>query len=455
MTNQMFQYITDRTDFIETNTLDDGGGSITGELFTLPAGPVKAALSAEARWQSLNVQSSWNPADLPDCTGLRLCISGAALYSQTVTAPTNVRNNVYEFANEVNIPLLKDLPLIQSLSADLAGRYTDYSTSGSVETWKMGLDYHVNDTVRFRGTASVDIRAPTLNDLYQPVSYSTGGFADRLTGGNFVILKLASGNPNLLPEVAHTYTSGVVLTPDFLPGFTASVDYYRINMTDAITTLSGDTPNIQDICNQSGGTSPYCTLLVRPFPYTNTTIANFPTEDKTESVNSASVRTEGVDVELDYVFDMADLISGVPGSMSLRSLTSYQPYITTGNYPGAESTFQPTPKLRSTAFVSYKFGSWGVNLQDSWLSGFSPRTAPGLVYVDPHLHSFNTLDVSVDKQIYSDSNALDLYFSVQNITNAQPDIDAPLTTATGLSYPVLPSEDAMGRYFIIGIRGSL
>jgi outer membrane receptor protein involved in Fe transport len=63
--------------------------------------------------------------------------------------------------------------------------------------------------------------------------------------------------------------------------------------------------------------------------------------------------------------------------------------------------------------------------------------------------------MSIDKQIYSDSNALDVYFSVQNIFNAQPDILAPFSPATGLTYPVFKSENAMGRYFMIGIRGAL
>jgi len=64
-------------------------------------------------------------------------------------------------------PLLKDLPLVRSLDANLAGRYTDYSTSGTVQTWKIGLVYNVIDELRFRGTTSVDIRAPTLNDMFQ------------------------------------------------------------------------------------------------------------------------------------------------------------------------------------------------------------------------------------------------------------------------------------------------
>ena len=75
--------------------------------------------------------------------------------------------------------------------------------------------------------------------------------------------------------------------------------------------------------------------------------------------------------------------------------------------------------------------------------------------MQPHLHSFNTTDVTIDKQLVSDSNALDLYFSVQNLFNAQPDILAAHSTATGLTYPVLKSENAMGRYFMIGIRGAL
>jgi outer membrane receptor protein involved in Fe transport len=455
ITQEMFNWYTDRTSYVASNILDDVGGSITGDLFQLPAGAVRGALSAEARWQTLGVESAFDPAIFPDCTGLRLCTPSAALHDQPVLAPVTASDDVYEFAAEANVPILKDLPLIQSLSADLAGRYTDYSTSGVAETWKIGLDYHVNDTIRFRGTASVDIRAPNLYDLYAPLGIATAGFIDNLTGGNFNIIQRSSGNPNLTPEVAHTHTVGVVLTPDFLPGFTASVDYFRINMSNAITTINGSTSNIQNLCIASGGTSPYCSLVNRPFPYTNTTLANFPTSYSIESFNSAKVFTEGSDIELDYSFEMADLVSDVPGSVALRNMTSYQPHITTTAYPGASPTFTAMPKTRNTTFISYNLGSWGFNLQDTWFSGFTQVTAPGQVYVQPHLHSFNTTDVTIDKQLVSDSNALDLYFSVQNLFNAQPDILAAHSTATGLTYPVLKSENAMGRYFMIGIRGAL
>ena len=455
VTTEMFNWYTDRTSYVATNIMDDMGANISGDIFTLPAGPVKAALSAEARWLSLGVQSAWNPAILPDCTGLRLCLSSAALHDQPVLAPMFASDNVYEFAGEVDIPLLKNLPLIQDLSANLAGRYTEYSASGGAKTWKIGLDYHVNDSIRFRGTASVDIRAPSLNDLYAPPSVATSGFIDRLTGANLNLILQKSGNPNLTPEVAHNYTVGVVLTPNFLPGFTASVDYYRIYMSSAITSLSGSSPDVQDLCNASGGSSPYCSLIVRPLPYTNSTLANNATSFKAQNINSANVRTEGTDIEVDYNFDMTDLISSVPGSVSLRNLSSYQPFIDTSAYPGAVATFVSMPKLRNTAFFSYKLDSWGISLQDTWLSGLSPATRTGVVYTNPHLHSFNTLDVSVDKQLFTDSNALDIYFSVQNAFNAQPDILGQTPGAPGLFYPVPARENAMGRYFMIGIRGEL
>lgn len=455
LTEAQFDYFTDRTSYVATNIMDDIGGSIVGELPGLPAGPIKAALSAEARWQSLDVQSAFNPANVVNCTGLRLCVPVAALYDQPTTAPVSASNNVYEFAGEFNVPLLKDLPLVQRFDLDLAGRYTNYSTSGEVETWKVGLDYHVDDSVRFRGTASVDIRAPNLYDLYMPLTIKTSGFVDLLTGGNFSLTNKTQGNPNLAPEVAHTYTAGVVLTPDFISGLTASVDYYRINMSNAITSLSGSSTDLQQICINSGGASLYCSLVSRPFPYTNTTLANFPTYFLTESINSANVRTEGLDIEVDYGFDMADLSADLPGSVNLRNLTSYQPHITTINYPGAPPSLTSMPKVRNTAFIGYNIGSWGINLQDTWLSGFARRTLATQIFAQPNLSSFNTLDVTIDKQIIADSNALDVYFSVQNVANVQPPLNPSTASAPGLTYPASPSENAMGRYFILGIRGNL
>jgi iron complex outermembrane receptor protein len=458
---EAYDYVSQRTQFVLTNIMDDVGGSISGTIFELPAGPVKAALSAEARWLSYTVNSTASPTATVDCTGLRLCSTAAPLWIQNVVASVAANNNVYEFAGEFNIPLLKDVPLVQELSASLAGRYTNYSASGGVETWKLGLDYHVDDNVRFRGTASVDIRAPTLNDLYQPLQVSPSGLTDILTGQSFSTPLHQQGNSALTPEVAHTYTAGVVLTPEFVPGLTVSVDYYRINLSNGITPISYGTAAIQQICINSIGTanlSPFCSLANRPIPLGQpgyASPANFPNYFISQSLNSASVKTEGVDVEADYSFDMASISENLPGSVSLRSLMSLQPYIHTLTFPGSATTWTSMPKARFTGFLGYNIGAWGINLQDTWESSYNRQTLPSQIYIQPYIGALNLIDVTVDRRFDIAGGDTDLYFTVQNIGNAQAPLVPNGASNPGLFYPVARTfGGTLGRYFTIGLRGN-
>ncbi len=453
---QGFQYISQLTYYTQTNILDDLGGSVSGSLFSLPAGDVNAALSAEMRWSQFAVQSNAVPTANVDCTGLRLCTPGATpLWTQNTAASVDANNNVYEFALELGVPILKDIPLIQELSADLAGRYTNYSTSGEAETWKIGLDYHVNDSVRFRGTASVDIRAPNLNDLYQPLAISSSGFNDLYTHTNSSAPLHTQGNAGLAPEVAHTYTAGVVLTPSFLPDLTMSVDYYKILLANAITSTSYSSTAIQNICINSGGTSPYCSLAVRPLPFSNNTPANYPTYIISQSLNSANVRTEGLDIEIDYGFDAHDLLDWADGEVNLRNMLALQPYINTVGFPGAPTSYTPMPKGRMTTQLSYQIGNWGINVQNNWLSGFSKLTAAGQYYAAPRLNSFDTLDVTLDRRFQMSGVDTDFYLSVQNVANTQPPLYPTSSTNPGLYYPASSFESALGRYFTIGVKGNL
>src|SRR6185437_12006737 len=229
------------TGFALTNGIDDVAADISGNMFDLLAGPIKAALSGEMRWLSYAVKSDASPTATVNCYGLRLCGGPTqTLWDNNTLASVTANESVWEFAGEANIPIVKDLPLVQSFAADIAGRYTDYSTSGAVETWKVGLDWHVNDDIRFRGTNSVDIRAPTLNDLYAPTTSTSVGYFDLLTNFSGTgTQQISSGNPNLKPEVARTYTAGVVLTPSFIPNLQVSADFYNINLHNAIGSVSG------------------------------------------------------------------------------------------------------------------------------------------------------------------------------------------------------------------------
>ena len=113
---------------------------------------------------------------------------------------------------------------------------------------------------------SFDIRAPNLNDLFQPVGISSTGFNDLLTSGNSSTQLVTRGNAALTPEQAHTYTLGMVLTPDFMPGFTTSLDYYQTHMSNAITSISYQNVTVQQLCIATAPAynSPYCALATRP-----------------------------------------------------------------------------------------------------------------------------------------------------------------------------------------------
>jgi outer membrane receptor protein involved in Fe transport len=473
------------THFIQTNTMDDIAADISGDLFQLPAGPLRVAVAAEMRWLDYVIDSNASPTQVVDCFGLRLCgaLSTAnghvaqqpgagfitpanqqyvtqTLWDNNTLPSVTANQNVWEVSAEFGIPLLKDIPFVQSLDASLAGRHTEYSTSGAVDTWKIGLDYHVNDDIRFRGTTSIDIRAPTLNDLYSPTTSNSGPFLDPLTNFNpGGIQTVSGGNPNLVPEVARTYTGGVVLTPTFwgLDGLTVSADYYRIKLSNAIVNVSGANTAIANLCIASGGTSPFCVLYERPFPYSNTTPANYPTLLRSQLLNAAFNEIEGQDYEVNYAFEMADLFSDLRGSVNLRAMFNIQPVFTQSSFPGAPLTHTTSQKGRTSLFGSYTLDNWSVNTQWQWFSGQNKNGVFGAgqtFYAEDRVTDFNTFSFTILKRFELENGArMQAYFNVQNVFNAiPPDVTGSSGNPGGISTPA--GEDLMGRYFTIGVRGN-
>jgi iron complex outermembrane receptor protein len=465
-TASAYDYISRSTAWQLTQTLDNIGGSIHGGLWGLglPAGEITAALSGEARWATYDMKSNALPTDFVDCTGLRMCLANGnapVKWVQNVNAPVSARNNVYEAAAEINVPLLKDVPMFKNLSTDLAGRYTNYSTSGEAYTWKIGANWQVEDNIRFRGTASVDIRAPNLNDLFQPAGLSTTGFTDLLTNVSNSTQLQSSGNSKLVPEVAHTHSVGVVLTPTFIPGLLVSVDWYKTAMSGAITNTSFTNNAIQQFCNASAPAynSPYCTLVVRPLPVGDpnyTSAANYPSRVLSAPANSAKVQMEGFDIEIDYGFDLGDIMDGLPGSVNFRHLATYEPVNQSYAFLGAPVQWNVFPKTRQTTFIQYNVDNWGLSLQNQWMSGF--KKASGTInqnYAAPRIGSVDTLDVTVDRRFDTWGGTSDLYFTVSNIGNTRAPLWPTNTSNPGLRYPIADFSDDMGRYFTIGIRGNL
>jgi len=456
-----YDYLRQRTSWTLRQKLDNVGASIGGGLWGigLPAGEIKANLSIDARWATYKMDSDALPTDFVDCTGLRMCLQASTtgsvtpvLWVQNTNARVDVKNHVYESALEVNIPLLKDLPLAQDVSTDLAGRYTNYSTSGSVETWKLGLDWHFNSSIKVRSTLSADIRAPNLNDLYQPVGISSTGFTDILAGNttNGGERLISQGNSTLTPEKARTVTVGVVLTPSFLPEFNFSVDYYQTKMTNALTNINYANTVVQNICLASAPTynNGFCAFADRPLPPTDPnyrTAANLATQIYAKPFNAATQKTHGLEAELNYRWEMFS------GKFSLRHLASYQPINETVNIPGTNPTWAVAPKLRQTTFLSYKNGDWTTSLQNQYMSSLTLVSTPGQVYSDPKIKAYDLVDLTVSKRLESWAGA-EVFFSISNLNNARAPLVGDASGVPGLFYPTLGLYDDMGRFFTLGIK---
>jgi iron complex outermembrane receptor protein len=478
-----FKYMFQTTTFHQTNTLDDFGGDIAGEVFEgWGAGPITAALSGEMRFNSYDVQSNVPSSTFVDCTGLRICNPLLPSYAQSIIQPIHASQNVWEFALETNVPVVKDLPLIQAFDLNMAGRYTDYSVSGSVQTWKIGFNWNVVDSFRFRGTTSIDIRAPTLDDLFRPATLVQNVFngdlhIPDLTKSQVPVPQYVSytttfssqGNSKLVPEVSRTYTLGAVWTPDFIPGLTVSLDYFRIHLANAIGSIAPSN-NIQSLCEASNGTSVYCNNYQRPLPFSDHTIANETTRLFTFNLNTASTKTEGWDFETNYAWAMSDMVAGWNGSWNGRLLATYQPVINNSVlFPGAFFTRTPDPSTRFTFMLNYSLNDWTVGVQDTWVSGFSQAAGPVLPagtpnattglnnWVNPHVNSWNQVDINITRNFTMEGSDMAAYFVVQNLLNAQP---AYIPNGTiGQIYPTYQSgyngQSPMGRYFTIGLRANL
>jgi iron complex outermembrane receptor protein len=460
-------YIDDYTDFFETNSMNDVAGSISGELFNDWAGAIRGALSGEYRDLSLVTRSNFPPTAKVNCSTLNAvtCNPNAQLWTSNVVGPMSASENVWETAAELDVPLLKNLPLVQQLNLNTAARYTRYSVSGPATTWKAGLVWDVNGEFTLRGTASRDIRAPTLYDLFSPTSSGLSGFSDILTNTSGNLQVISQGNPNLKPEVARTNTMGGVYKPYWLPGFTLSVDWYMINIANAITSVSGANSTIQNQCIQSAGASPYCALYIRPFPITNTTAANYPTAVLSESLNVAKTSTHGIDGEADYNFDLNDVFHGWQGSIASRLLVSWQPALLAQTLPGAVITNAagavPLAAGRVTFDLGYIDGPYSINAEERYHSHEKQSSNPTLVYLDPPVAQIFYTDLTLGyrfKLRESDpDNSTEVFLSIQNLFDQQPHtwISTGLTGSQGFAYPTPADEDVIGRYFTIGVRANL
>jgi iron complex outermembrane receptor protein len=457
-------YITQATSFEVENTLNEVEATIAGSPFSTWAGPVDLALTGQWRRQTYALTSDAYPTDRADCTGItRNCSATAALYpNPTLAARSKVAQTVKEAAGEFDVPLLKDSALAKSLHLNLAGRFTSYDTSGNAWTYKAGTDWDVSDQLKLRASYSQDIRAPNLNDLFQAGTTNNGSFTDLLTGLSPSVPVSVSGNPDLKPEVGKTIAAGFVVKPAFLKGFSASLDYFHIEVQDAITNIQGTNPSVQATCYASGGTSPYCALQTRPLNFTNTTAANAVSSFTNTVINIGSLRTWGFDLEASY----RTKLFGNP--LSLRLLSTYQPHIVyetpglqtidVGGVGFSSNALQASAKQRATFFVNYKLGDFSVDVSERWRSRLKFTGDPTQIFSTPDAPSIAYTNLNLGWNFKAGAERTgQVFFNVQNLFNRQPPPIAFLGAngAVGTFGGFAQGDDPIGRYFTVGLRMNL
>uniref|UniRef100_UPI0035C8284E TonB-dependent receptor plug domain-containing protein n=1 Tax=Phenylobacterium sp. TaxID=1871053 RepID=UPI0035C8284E len=243
-------------DYILTTTVDHGGnetlnltGDVTGTLFELPAGPLQAAAGVTYR-----EDKGWRDPD-------PLIVAGIANSNQQ--SPISGVIKAKEAYAEVTVPVVKDLPLVEMLRVDGAIRYSDYQRFGSDTNYKLGLDWTLGWGLRARATWGTGFRVPNVAELFSGVNqgqltttdpcsrYSTStnavlrancqasGVPANYIQPNNSILTTTGGNENLQPESAETLTVGAVWEPTFAPGLSITLDYWKIEIEDAIRSITG------------------------------------------------------------------------------------------------------------------------------------------------------------------------------------------------------------------------
>ncbi|MCE9680304.1 TonB-dependent receptor [Shewanella sp. AS1] len=436
------------------------GASLSNSgLFELPAGMVGFAAGMEYRKEES--QTKEDP----------FAASGATFFN--AIQDEGGEFDVTEVFAETSIPLLEDLPGIKNLTFDAAIRYADYSTIGDATSWKLGLDWSIVDSLRLRSTLSTALRAPNIGEYYGAQSQNFFRVTDSCKASNLANLTpeqfatrsancaalgipttfdssydsatlagTSGGNDQLKPEESDSYTVGFVFQPSYLEGFTMTVDYWNIEITEAIANISA-----QDIVNRcvdssTGINNQYCALITRD-------PTSFEITDIEQTVqNVAKQEASGVDFELGYNFPLmgGDLHTSLLGTYLIErneypfqdDASDYEEYAgTTG-----EAQWQGQLSL------NYTIDAWGVNWKTRYLDSVDLYTKQfNDNYNVPYstVMTYDAYTISDMSASYTMDNGLKFGLGVNNLFDAELPTGSTGTGAGSASY------DNIGRFYYLSI----
>lgn len=452
------------------------GGNVSGKLFSLfGADPIGFSVGGEYRRET-----SSNAFDLLTQQGLN---------GNNALPSTRGSFHLFEGFGETIVPLLQDRPFFHSLSIRGAVRVSDYSTIGTTVSYNYGGEWAPIQDVRFRVMQARSVRAPNINELFQPaqqdfpsglqdpclgVTANTAGTlgtqcraaagvaANIAANGAFTgnqadlqgITSFGGGNPALQEEKGDSFTAGVVINPRSIAGLrnlVVTVDYYNIRIKDAIVS----TP-LQFILNQcyNGGLQQFCDLIVRRAAPVGPNSAGSLDEVNTSPVNSGGVKTSGLDVVVDWRTNLANL--GLAGNLNLKG--SYTHLISgyTIPAPGAERDYFAgelgASRDRFTVVSGYDLDGVGLTVTGTWLGQASlddqftgARPGSNIAYrVRPQFY--------LDSQLrFRTADNFEFYVGGFNLLNNKPPFVADIGSDAGQD-TYTSAYDPLGRRYYAGFR---
>lgn len=413
---------TQRSDAV--SKLDAAAVRVQGDLFNLPAGPLSVAFGAEARWEEQDEKVGELDAASAFAT---------PLYPQALSGGFNVKEGFVEAL----VPIVKS----DGLEVDFNGaaRYSDYSLSGGIWSWKLGGTTRLFNDLLLRATRSRDIRAPNVGELFSQgglnirpiVDLDTGGRNDPNYNPNPTARVISGGNPDLVPEVSETLILGGSYTPSFAPGLQLSVDYYDISINRAIATVTPS--DITAAC--AAGDQVACDAVVRDATGTITDV--FAT-----SQNLAKFETSGFDIEASYRIPQ---FAGLPGMMSFRALATYVDKLVTKTGTNTNDTagdvgdaIAGLPNWRANFDIDYITEDFSLNARARYVGGgdFNDQ----LDIVNGKISARTYIDLGAEFSVMDDFT---LFGNVRNLFDKDP----PLVTTTYNAH-----YDVVGRFFTVGGR---
>ena len=357
--------------------------TVQGSLMALPAGDMRFALGTDYHRQSYG----FTPDSVLSTPDRGTDVNGNLIFAPGVVgfngaSPLNGSTDAYELFGELSVPLLKDLPLVKSLTANLGYRFSDYSTAGAVNSYKIDGEWKPVSWMLVRGGFQHAVRAPSIGELFAPQNnnfptignpgansssgdpcdirsaYRLGNGFDAAavkalclaqgvpaalinayTYGNSQVQTLTGGNPNLNAETANTYSVGAVFTPHFehplFRRMSLSVDYYDIQVKHFIGSVGTVTAidkcfNFQNANTAYSNSNPYCNLFVRDGS-TGQVLTGFATNQ-----NLGQIKTSGEDIQFDWNFGLGALgWNDRYGKIDLNVVVTHLESFQTNDVPGS------------------------------------------------------------------------------------------------------------------------